>query len=110
MALQIRNLATIAISSTGTTDLYTAGTGKSAVIASVLVNFPPGTLTAALNVTVSGTTAVVYPATVIGGATRIQMTDRITLGAGNKISIDVTPGGSPGGNLVCLVSGLERDV
>jgi hypothetical protein len=116
MALRIKSLGSGTIGSAGTTTLYTADATalqqKSAIIGSIIMCcFNTSSINVKLLVTPSGGAAVqFYPTTaLIGtGTKRLAVTDRITLGPGDKLEVNLTGTVNTGAIMWC-VSGFERD-
>jgi len=115
MALKIKSLGSGTITTSGTTTLYTAdattGQQKSAIVGSIIFSY---THTSSVNVkimvTSGATTAQFYPTTALisSGTKRLAVTDKITLGPGEKIEVNLSLA-PPTGAFAWCISGFERD-
>src|SRR5882672_1811044 len=112
MAIIIKALGAGSITITGTIDLYTVPTNRSAIVSNVRVVNATTSTTPLLNLYVkpSGSTArrIAKKDFTIAVGSMLLIEDVLTVGQGDKIQIDVPPPGATH-NLAYVVSGVERE-
>ena len=112
MALTIKNLGIGKVPNVTTHSMYTVGSTKCAIVSGVyLNNVDTVGIGVRLQVNIGGTSVRIYPDTTIAASGFLTFSEKVTLGAGDKIDISHPTGGTfTADKIIYQLSGFERDV